>query len=83
MYDRLGGKHDDVLAELLATLCTYAVTVLWLGPSKPVLVWAFFNCFGLNCELWAAKFFSMEPFASFEVRVSVRRRCPPVTSDKR
>ncbi|XP_051910069.1 hedgehog acyltransferase like, b [Hippocampus zosterae] len=70
VYDRLGGKHDDVLAELLATLCTYAVTVLWLGPSKPVLVWAFFNCFGLNCELWAAKFFSMEPFASFEHAMS-------------
>ncbi|XP_061522469.1 hedgehog acyltransferase like, b isoform X1 [Phycodurus eques] len=70
VYNRLGGKHDDVLAELVATLCTYAVTVLWLGPCKVVLVWAFFNCFGLNCELWAAKFFSMEPFASFEKAMS-------------
>nr|XP_057916323.1 hedgehog acyltransferase like, b [Doryrhamphus excisus] len=70
VYDRLGGKHDSVLEELLATLCTYGVTILWLGPSKVVLIWAFFNCFGLNFELWAAKFFSMEPFVSFETAMS-------------
>ncbi|XP_057681125.1 hedgehog acyltransferase like, b [Corythoichthys intestinalis] len=70
VYHPLGGKHDDVLAELVATLSTYAVTALWLVPSKVVLVWAFLNCFGLNCELWAAKLFSMEPFASFENAMS-------------
>ncbi|KAF3836565.1 hypothetical protein F7725_029123 [Dissostichus mawsoni] len=41
-----------------------------------VLVWAFFNCFGLNFELWTAKFFAMEPFASsrdWNVRATSRR----------
>lgn len=67
MYDYLGGKHDNVVEELVATLCTFGVTILWLGPCQVVLIWAFFNCFGLNFELWTAKLFSMEPFASFEV----------------
>ncbi|KAK6288349.1 hypothetical protein J4Q44_G00389510, partial [Coregonus suidteri] len=31
---------------------------------------AFFNCFGLNFELWTAKFLSMEPFASLEMAMS-------------
>lgn len=59
-----------MLEELVATLCTFGVTILWLGPCQVVLIWAFFNCFGLNFELWTAKFFSTEPFASFEVSVS-------------
>ncbi|XP_061777265.1 hedgehog acyltransferase like, b isoform X2 [Nerophis ophidion] len=70
VYNRLGGKHDGVLEELLASLCTYAVTVLWLGPSKVVLIWAFFNCVGLNFEMWAAKLFSAEPLLSFEMAMS-------------
>ncbi|XP_041824668.1 hedgehog acyltransferase like, b [Melanotaenia boesemani] len=70
VYDHLGGKHENVLEELVATLCTFGVTILWLGPCEVVLVWAFFNCFGLNFELWTAKFFSMEPFSSFEVAMS-------------
>lgn len=67
VYNYLGGKHENVVEELVATLCTYGVTILWLGPCEVVLFWAFFNCFGLNFELWTAKAFSMEPFASFEV----------------
>lgn len=59
-----------MLEELVATLCTYGVTIIWLGPCPAVLIWAFFNCFGLNFELWTAKFFSMEPFASLEVGFS-------------
>lgn len=56
-----------MLEELVATLCTFGVTIIWLGPCPAVLIWAFFNCFGLNFELWMEKFFSMEPFASVEV----------------
>uniref|UniRef100_A0A3P8WJJ0 Hedgehog acyltransferase like, b n=1 Tax=Cynoglossus semilaevis TaxID=244447 RepID=A0A3P8WJJ0_CYNSE len=67
VYDHLGGKHDKVVEELVATLCTYGVTILWLGPCEVVLIWAFFNCFGLNFELWTAKLFSMEPFVTIEV----------------
>ena len=67
MYNHLGGNHCDVLKELVATLCTYSLTVLWLGPCPVVLLWASLNCLGLNLELWTAKLFSMEPLASFEV----------------
>lgn len=74
MYDYLGGKHDDVVKELVATLCTFGVTILWLGPCQVVLIWAFFNCFGLNFELWTAKLFSMEPFASFEVDLHISEK---------
>lgn len=70
VYHPLGGSHCSVVEELIATLCTYAVTILWLGPCKVVLIWAFFNCFGLNFELWTAKFFSVEPFTSFETALS-------------
>lgn len=70
VYDHLGGKHANVVEELVASLCTFGVTILWLGPCEVVLVWAFFNCFGLNFELWTAKFFAMEPFASLEVGMS-------------
>jgi len=58
------------LDELVATLCTFGVTILWLGPCQVVLIWASFNCFGLNFELWTATLFSMEPFASFEAAMS-------------
>lgn len=70
VYDHLGGKHDNVVQELVASLCTFGITIIWLGPCEVVLVWAFLNCFGLNFELWMAKFFSMEPFSSFEVSIS-------------
>ncbi|KAL3040436.1 hypothetical protein OYC64_011454 [Pagothenia borchgrevinki] len=70
VYDHLGGKHENVVEELVASLCTFGVTILWLGPCQVVLVWAFFNCFGLNFELWTAKFFAMEPFASLEIGMS-------------
>ncbi|XP_017261919.1 hedgehog acyltransferase like, b isoform X2 [Kryptolebias marmoratus] len=70
VYDRLGGKHDDVAAELLATLCTYGVAVLWLGPCQAVLLWALLNCLGLNLEMWTAKLSSTEPFVSSETELS-------------
>lgn len=70
VYNPLGGSHIGVVEELIATLCTYGVTILWLGPCKVVLIWALFNCFGLNFELWTAKFFSFEPFTSFETALS-------------
>ncbi|XP_003968039.1 hedgehog acyltransferase like, b [Takifugu rubripes] len=70
VYNYLGGKHNNVLEELVATLCTFGVTIIWLGPCPAVLIWAFFNCFGLNFELWMEKFFSMEPFASVETTMS-------------
>lgn len=81
VYHPLGGKHDSVVEELIATLCTYGVAALWLGPCKVVFIWAFFNCFGLNFELWTAKFFSMEPFTSFEVSKSHQPWCGFYTLD--
>lgn len=68
VYDYLGGNHDNIWNELVATVCTFSVTALWLGPCQIVCVWAFLNCFGLNFEFWLAKFFLLEPFASIEVR---------------
>lgn len=68
VYNYLGGKHENVLDELIASLSTYGIMSLWLGPSWVVFIWAFLNCFGLNFELWTAKLFSMEPFISIEVR---------------
>nr|XP_015810638.2 hedgehog acyltransferase like, b isoform X1 [Nothobranchius furzeri] len=70
VYNYLGGRHDGVLEELLATLCTYSIVILWLGPSQVVLLWAFFNCLGLNFELWTSKVSSMEPFVSYEAAMS-------------
>eukprot|EP00063_Salmo_salar_P062498 XP_014037333.1 PREDICTED: protein-cysteine N-palmitoyltransferase HHAT-like protein [Salmo salar] len=70
VYNYLGGKHDTVWDEAIATLCTFGITVLWLGPCQVVFIWAFFNCFGLNFELWTSKFVCMEPFASLEMAMS-------------
>uniref|UniRef100_A0AAY4AU46 Uncharacterized protein n=1 Tax=Denticeps clupeoides TaxID=299321 RepID=A0AAY4AU46_9TELE len=70
VYNYLGGKHDNVLDELVATLCTFGITSLWLGPGWGVFIWAFLNCFGLNLELWTTKLFSMEPFFSVEMAMS-------------
>uniref|UniRef100_A0A671RIJ5 Protein-cysteine N-palmitoyltransferase HHAT-like protein n=1 Tax=Sinocyclocheilus anshuiensis TaxID=1608454 RepID=A0A671RIJ5_9TELE len=52
VYNYLGGKHDNVLDELIGSLCTFGITALWLGPSWVVFIWVFLNCFGLNFELW-------------------------------
>uniref|UniRef100_A0A8C8DMP8 Hedgehog acyltransferase like, a n=1 Tax=Oryzias sinensis TaxID=183150 RepID=A0A8C8DMP8_9TELE len=66
VYDYIGCDHDNIFKELLATICTFAVTTLWLGPCELVYIWSFFNCFGLNFELWVAKFFSLPPFSMIE-----------------
>ncbi|XP_057189194.1 hedgehog acyltransferase like, a isoform X2 [Triplophysa rosa] len=66
VYDYIGENHDAILKELLATICTFAVTTLWLGPCELVYIWSFFNCFGLNFELWVAKLFSLPPFSTIE-----------------
>lgn len=68
VYDYIGGDHDRIFKELLATVCTFAITTLWLGPCELVYIWSFFNCFGLNFELWVAKLFSLPPFSIIEVR---------------
>ncbi|XP_010900672.1 hedgehog acyltransferase like, b [Esox lucius] len=70
VYDYLGRRHDNVLNEAIATMCTFGVTILWLGPCQGVFLWAFFNCLGLNFELWTAKLLSMEPFTSLEMAMS-------------
>ncbi|RVE61610.1 hypothetical protein OJAV_G00172340 [Oryzias javanicus] len=66
VYDYIGCDHDKIFKELLATICTFAITTLWLGPCELVYIWSFFNCFGLNFELWVAKFFSLPPFSIIE-----------------
>lgn len=71
VYDYIGGDHDRIFRELLATLCTFAVTTLWLGPCAVVYVWSALNCFGLNFELWVAKLFSLPPFSTLEVSVTL------------
>lgn len=68
VYDHLGENHDNIMKELVATIATFAVTTLWLGPCEIVYIWSVFNCFGLNFELWVQKFFQLEPFAKLEVR---------------
>lgn len=72
VYDFIGGDHDKIFKELLATICTFAITTLWLGPCELVYIWSFFNCFGLNFELWVAKFFSIPPFSTIEVRNKIK-----------
>ncbi|XP_039377641.1 protein-cysteine N-palmitoyltransferase HHAT-like protein isoform X4 [Mauremys reevesii] len=70
IYDHLGENHDNVVKELRATICTFAVTTLWLGPCEIVYIWSVCNCFGLNFELWVQKFFQREPFGSMEANMS-------------
>ncbi|XP_044151674.1 protein-cysteine N-palmitoyltransferase HHAT-like protein [Bufo gargarizans] len=76
VYDYLGGDHDNIKKELLATISTFLVTTLWLGPCEIVYIWSVCNCFGLNFELWVQKFFQMKPFASLEAKLpeSMSRR---------
>ncbi|KAL2097386.1 hypothetical protein ACEWY4_006593 [Coilia grayii] len=66
VYDYIGKDHDGIFRELVATFCTFFVTTLWLGPCEIVYIWSFFNCFGLNFELWVAKLCSLPPFSTIE-----------------
>lgn len=68
MYDHIGENHDHILKELVASIATFAITTLWLGPCEVVYIWSLVNCFGLNFELWVQKFFQLGPFAKLEVR---------------
>lgn len=80
VYDYIGGDHDRIFKELLATVCTFAITTLWLGPCELVYIWSFFNCFGLNFELWVAKLFSLPPFSTIEVRNDEMKQLPGISS---
>ncbi|NXF06972.1 HHATL protein, partial [Smithornis capensis] len=70
VYDHLGENHDNIMKELLASVSTFAVTTLWLGPCDIVYIWSVANCFGLNFELWVQKFFQLGPFAKLEAKMS-------------
>uniref|UniRef100_A0A6J0VEZ7 Protein-cysteine N-palmitoyltransferase HHAT-like protein n=1 Tax=Pogona vitticeps TaxID=103695 RepID=A0A6J0VEZ7_9SAUR len=70
VYDYLGGNHDHILKELVATVSTFVVTTLWLGPCEIVYIWSICNCFGLNFELWVQLFFQLKPFANIEATMS-------------
>ncbi|KAM8967781.1 protein-cysteine N-palmitoyltransferase HHAT-like protein [Pelodytes ibericus] len=76
VYDYIGENHDNIKKELLATIATFAITTLWLGPCQIVYIWSIFNCFGLNFELWVQKFFQLETFAKIEAKMpeSMSRR---------
>ncbi|XP_048366344.1 protein-cysteine N-palmitoyltransferase HHAT-like protein [Sphaerodactylus townsendi] len=69
VYDYIGENHSNILKELLATISTFAVTTLWLGPCEIVYIWSVCNCFGLNFELWVQKFFELETFARIEAKM--------------
>ncbi|XP_063780421.1 protein-cysteine N-palmitoyltransferase HHAT-like protein [Pseudophryne corroboree] len=76
VYDYLGEGHNNIRKELVATISTFLVTTLWLGPCDIVYIWSVFNCFGLNFELWVQKFFELEQFAKLEAKLpeSMSRR---------
>ncbi|KAM4029062.1 protein-cysteine N-palmitoyltransferase HHAT-like protein [Anomaloglossus baeobatrachus] len=76
VYDYLGENHDNIKKELVATIATFIVTTLWLGPCEIVYIWSVCNCFGLNFELWVQKFFELKPFATIEAKLpeSMSRR---------
>lgn len=67
VYDHIGGEHSEVIPELGATVATFAITTLWLGPCDIVYLWSFLNCFGLNFELWVQKLAEWGPLAQIEV----------------
>ncbi|XP_058585569.1 protein-cysteine N-palmitoyltransferase HHAT-like protein isoform X3 [Neofelis nebulosa] len=67
VYDHIGGEHSEVIPELGATVATFAITTLWLGPCDIVYLWSFLNCFGLNFELWVQKLAESGPLAQIEV----------------
>lgn len=56
-----------MIPELVATVATFAVTTLWLGPCDIVYLWSILNCFGLNFELWVQKLAEWGPLARIEV----------------
>ena len=56
-----------MIPELGATIATFAITTLWLGPCDVVYLWSCLNCFGLNFELWVQKLAELEPLAQIEV----------------
>uniref|UniRef100_A0A8D2PV43 Hedgehog acyltransferase like n=1 Tax=Zosterops lateralis melanops TaxID=1220523 RepID=A0A8D2PV43_ZOSLA len=70
VYDHIGENHDHILKELVASIATFAITTLWLGPCEVVYIWSLVNCFGLNFELWVQKFFQLGPFAKLEAKLS-------------
>lgn len=56
-----------MIPELGATVATFSITTLWLGPCGIVYLWSFLNCFGLNFELWVQKLAKLGPLAQIEV----------------
>ncbi|XP_053759897.1 protein-cysteine N-palmitoyltransferase HHAT-like protein isoform X2 [Panthera pardus] len=70
VYDHIGGEHSEVIPELGATVATFAITTLWLGPCDIVYLWSFLNCFGLNFELWVQKLAELGPLAQIEASLS-------------
>ncbi|XP_067610001.1 protein-cysteine N-palmitoyltransferase HHAT-like protein isoform X2 [Pseudorca crassidens] len=70
VYDHIGGEHSEVIPELVATVATFAVTTLWLGPCDTVYLWSCLNCFGLNFELWVQKLAEWGPLARIEASLS-------------
>lgn len=40
VYDYIGGEHSAVIPELGATIATFAITTLWLGPQDVVYLWS-------------------------------------------
>ncbi|KAG8443481.1 hypothetical protein GDO86_012032, partial [Hymenochirus boettgeri] len=70
VYDFIGEGHDNIKKELIATVSTFLITTLWLGPCEIVYIWSVCNCFGLNLELWVQKFFQLGPFARLEAKLS-------------
>lgn len=67
VYDHIGGDHSAVIPELAASVATFVVTTLWLGPCDIVYLWSVLNCFGLNFELWVQKLAEHWPLAQMEV----------------
>lgn len=75
-----------MIPELVASVATFAVTTLWLGPCDIVYLWSLLNCFGLNFELWVQKLAEREPLAHMEVsregmaghRCSLKAPQPPL-----
>ncbi|XP_054992928.1 protein-cysteine N-palmitoyltransferase HHAT-like protein isoform X3 [Sorex araneus] len=70
VYDYIGGEHSEVIPELVASVATFAVTTLWLGPCDIVYLWSLLNCFGLNFELWVLKLAEWGPLARIEATLS-------------
>ncbi|XP_013368974.1 PREDICTED: protein-cysteine N-palmitoyltransferase HHAT-like protein isoform X1 [Chinchilla lanigera] len=73
VYDHIGGEHSAVIPELAASMATFAITTLWLGPCDIVYLWSVLNCFGLNFELWVQKLAEHRPLAQVEVSGAGRR----------